>query len=276
LGIDEGPDVWTAGQARCFPNRDHEGSLRHDVTATIEEPKMINEVDASLRNLVSAEVANGTDVEVLFEAPTRDWASRRNSPTIDLFLYDIREDTKRRTVGRFERRDERGAVVERLTLPRYFKLAYLMTAWTQRPEDEHRLLSAIVTCFVRFDVIPQSALTPLLRERGCPIALQFAYPPPEDRQVSDVWTSLGGDLKASIDLVVTLPIQPESAIDIATKVMEPLRLHTRAQKTLDVEDDVRQLRSRSIDEESAEVSPPKRSEVGTRRRKQQTGSSARS
>src|ERR1700721_1256027 len=138
---------------------------------------MINEVDEALGNLVKAEVVNGADVEVLFEAPTREWASRRNTPTVDLYLYDIREDLRLRQIGMVERRDDQGLVVERRPVPRFFKLAYLITAWTQRPEDEHRLLTAILACFMRYDFIPESAMTPLLVELGLPLQVMIAYPP---------------------------------------------------------------------------------------------------
>ncbi|MEV7547917.1 Pvc16 family protein, partial [Streptomyces sp. NPDC089915] len=30
-------------------------------------------------------------IEVSFEAPTRDWAARRNAPAVNAYLYDIRE-----------------------------------------------------------------------------------------------------------------------------------------------------------------------------------------
>jgi hypothetical protein len=206
---------------------------------------MINEVDGALRNLVEAEVVGGADVEVLFEAPTRDWASRRNAPAVDLYLYDIREDTNRRVAGMVQRRDDRGVVVERESLPRYFKLAYLITAWTQRPEDEHRLLSAVLACFLRYDVLPEPVLTPLLRDLGLPLGTQVAYPPPEDRQVSDVWSSLGGDLKPSVDLVITVAIRPERLYDIAQAVMAPLRLRAVSQVTYEADDGIRQLPGRT-------------------------------
>ena len=175
-------------------------------------------------------------------APTRDWATRRNTPTVDLYLYDIREDLRRREVGMIDIRDEQGVVVERRAAPRYFKLAYLITAWTQRPEDEHRLLSAILACFLRHDSLPDASLTPLLRELETPLHVMIAYPPPENRQVSDVWTSLGGDLKPSIDLVITIPLQPDMLFEIAQAVMAPLRLKAVGHTTYDVEDDVRHLR----------------------------------
>jgi Pvc16 N-terminal domain len=203
---------------------------------------MINEVDEAVRNLIRSEVVNGADVEVLFDAPTREWAARRNTPTVDMYLYDIREDIRRRQTGVIDRRDGQGMVVERRDAPRFFKLAYLITAWTQRTEDEHRLLSAILACFMRHDFIPEAALTPVLRDLGSPLQVTIAFPPPEDRQVSDVWSSLGGDLKASVDLVITMAIAPDTLFEIAQAVMAPMRLKAVGHTTYDVEDDVRQLR----------------------------------
>lgn len=203
---------------------------------------MINEVDESLRALVKAEVLGGTEVDVVFDAPTRDWASRRNKPTLDLYLYDIREDLRRRESGYIERRDETGKVTERRQLPRYFKLAYLATAWTQRPEDEHRILSAMLASIMRHDLIPDQYLTALLVEQEVPLMVQIAYPPPENRQVSDVWTSLGGDLKPSIDVVVTMPILPDAFMDVAAAVMAPLRVRTSGHTTIETDDGVRHLR----------------------------------
>ena len=60
---------------------------------------MIHEVDLALRALIEREATDGTDVEVVFDAPTKDWAGRRNVPTIDVYLYDIREDLRRRERG---------------------------------------------------------------------------------------------------------------------------------------------------------------------------------
>ena len=124
---------------------------------------MFYEVDEALRALVRTEVLDGSDVEVVFDAPTKDWSSRRNAPTVNLYLYDIREDMRRRARGVENEYDGNGRIIGRHLPPRHFKLSYLVTAWTQRPEDEHRLLSAQLTCFLRHDAIPQDLVTgPLL------------------------------------------------------------------------------------------------------------------
>src|SRR3954463_8247023 len=110
---------------------------------------MISVVDEALRELVRRHALDGSDVDVVFDAPTRDWAGRRNAPTVNLYLYDIREDLRRRERGLVNSYDERGAVVARRYPPRHFKTTYLVTAWTQRPEDEHRLLSSLLYGFLR-------------------------------------------------------------------------------------------------------------------------------
>jgi Pvc16 N-terminal domain len=164
------------------------------------------EVDEALRALVRAEVAPSADVEVAFDAPTREWAGRRNAPTINLYLYDIREDLRRRERGLVNSYDDHGIVVERRHPPRHFKVTYLITAWTQRPEDEHRLLSSLLYAFLRNETLPPELLTGRLAEIGLPVEVSVALPPPEDRSFADVWSALGGELKPSLDVVVTAPV----------------------------------------------------------------------
>jgi hypothetical protein len=186
---------------------------------------MIHDVDESLRTLIRRDALAGTDVEVLLDAPTREWSARRNSPTLDLYLYDIREDLRRRENGLIDVLDEAGHVKERRRPPRYYKLSYLITAWTQRPEDEHRLLSAVLLCLLRHDHLPLDVLAGRLAGLTLPIPVTVALPPPEDRALSDVWSALGGELKPSLDLVVISPFEA-GPVDLAARlVQEGVRLN---------------------------------------------------
>jgi hypothetical protein len=187
---------------------------------------MIQDVDESLRALVKRDALNGSKADVAFDAPTKEWSSRRNTPTVDLYLYDIREDLEQREVMwediRGDSRDPR-LITERRPPPRRFKLSYLVTAWTQRPEDEHRLLSALLGCFLRHPVLPADALSGTLAEARQPIMLNIALPPPQDRSLSDVWSALGGELKPSLDLVVIAPFEIKVAIPAGPPVLEEPR-----------------------------------------------------
>ena len=184
---------------------------------------MIQDVDESLRALVKRDALNGSKADVAFDAPTKEWSSRRNTPTVDLYLYDIREDLEQREVMwqdiRGDARDPR-LITERRPPPRRFKLSYLVTAWTQRPEDEHRLLSALLGCFLRHPTMPADALSGTLVETRQPITLNIALPPPQDRSISDVWSALGGELKPSLDLIVNAPFEVKVAIPAGPPVLE--------------------------------------------------------
>ncbi|ALO92059.1 hypothetical protein SHL15_0872 [Streptomyces hygroscopicus subsp. limoneus] len=167
---------------------------------------MIHEVDEALRTMFRTDALAGGQVAVVFDAPTRDWAAKVNAPTVNLYLYDIREDMRRRERGLLNEYDEQGTIVARRRPPRYFKLSYLITAWTRRPEDEHRLLSSLLSCLLRYEALPAEQLTGTLGEIGVSVPMSVALPPPEDRSFADVWSALGGELKPSLDLVVSVPV----------------------------------------------------------------------
>lgn len=167
---------------------------------------MISDVDEALRRLVSRDVLRGTKADIAFDAPNKEWAARRQGPALNLYLYDIREDLTRRQVQYEAVRDADGHIVDRRQPPRRFKLAYLVTAWTARPEDEHRLLSGALACFLSSDAVPPDVLPEPLVELDEPLRMTIALPLPNDRAISDVWSALGGELKPSLDLVITAPV----------------------------------------------------------------------
>jgi len=166
---------------------------------------VIPDVDETLQALVRREALNGSGVDVAFDAPTREWVARRSGPTVSLYLYDIREDLARREVQWEVVRDPDGTIGERRPPARRFRLSYMVTAWTQRPEDEHRLLSALLSCFIRHERMAPEALSGALARQAIPLFLTAGLPLGTDRSIADVWSAMGGELKPSIDLVVITP-----------------------------------------------------------------------
>src|SRR5713101_5940819 len=184
---------------------------------------MIQDVDESLRALVKRDALNGSKADIAFDAPNKEWSSRRNTPTVYLYLYDIREDLEQREVMWEDiRGDSHNArlITERRPPPREFKLSYLVTAWTQRPEDEHRLLSAVLSCFLPIDALPADVLKGEVADQPYPLRVTIGLPLPADRAISDVWSALGGELKASLDLVVTAPFDTRRRRDYGPPVIE--------------------------------------------------------
>src|SRR5262249_44074109 len=103
---------------------------------------MLADLDESLKGLLQSELArHGFElVQIVFDAPTKEWASTLSAPTLNLFLYDIRETREHRPGDWEERKDDEGRRFE-LRPPLRVDVAYAVTAWTRSVEDEHRMLS---------------------------------------------------------------------------------------------------------------------------------------
>ncbi|WP_395574267.1 DUF4255 domain-containing protein [Streptomyces sp. BK79] len=188
---------------------------------------MIHEVDEVLKSLLGSGALTGSGIDVSFEAPTRDWAARRNAPVVNVYLYDIREDVARRHRGHMEVRDERDVVVRRRQPPRWFRLSYLVTAWTKTPQDEHRLLSAVLATLLPREVLPPAELPPSLRALGLSVPLTVAGIQSEARSLAEIWSALGGELKPSLDLVVTAPFPAFPEYDAGPPVTEGATVRVR-------------------------------------------------
>ncbi|HEY4190091.1 MAG TPA: DUF4255 domain-containing protein [Candidatus Limnocylindrales bacterium] len=180
---------------------------------------VIQDVDQLLEKLVKRDALNGSSVDLVFDAPTKDWVARRSGPAIDLYLYDIREDLQRKVPAWEDIREPGSPVTKRRQPPRRFRLAYLVTAWTQRPEDEHRLLSSLLVCFLRNPMIKPPELGSPLDAADLPVYLEVGQPASQERSLADIWSALGGELKPSLDLVVTAPV----VVDATTYFGPPIQ-----------------------------------------------------
>jgi hypothetical protein len=181
---------------------------------------VIHEVDEVLKGLLSGGALAGSGIDIALDAPTRDWAARRNAPTINAYLYDIREDVNRRQRGQLPVRDDRDVIVKRRQPPRWFRLSYLVTAWTKQPQDEHRLLSAVLATLIPRELLPPSELPGSLAALGMTIPVSVAGIQTESRSLAEIWSALGGELKPSLDLVVTAPFPAYPEYDAGPPVTE--------------------------------------------------------
>src|SRR5690606_28496403 len=109
---------------------------------------MLDDLDKTLESVLRNHGGIGSDIEIAFDQPNREWASRLSRPTLNLFTFDIRENQKLRQVDREINRNGSSA---KITIPpRRIDAAYLVTAWTRKIEDEHRLLWRALSTMKRF------------------------------------------------------------------------------------------------------------------------------
>jgi len=82
----------------------------------------------------------------------------------------------------------------------------------------------LLSCFLRHDAIPTDLVTGPLAEMGLPVPMTVALPPPEDRSFADVWSALGGELKPSLDVVVSAPTDTGQRYEAGPPVVKPGRI----------------------------------------------------
>ena len=166
---------------------------------------MLADLDETLRALLKRELErHGFDgVEIAFDAPSREWSGQLSSPTVNLFLYDLRESQDARPVEWDRIRGANGSAGD-VRPPMIMECSFAVTAWTQAVEDEHRLLSQVLAVLFAFPTLPEDILQGRLGQIALshPISGKIGQSKAEGK--ADFWSAVGGQFKASLDYVVQL------------------------------------------------------------------------
>ncbi len=168
---------------------------------------MLSELDETIQELLIAEGGfDPAEVDVSFDIPNREWSVGIAKPTLNCYLFDIRENAELRQQGvQTEKHGGNGATRRR---PRLFiDFTYLITAWTRAVEDEHRLLWHTLTTLVRFTTLPAGHLQGALREHAQPIYARTAQPNGVLKSPGEFWSALENQLKPSLSYVITLGLE---------------------------------------------------------------------
>ena len=146
------------------------------------------------------------DVDVRFETPTREWMGSLVRPTVDFFLYEVRENTDLRGANPQANRSA-GSTSYRVP-PRRFDCMFLVSAITTLVEDEHRLLWRTLATLLKHVEMPPEVLTPALRDANPALATKVAGPDTA-ASLMEIWSRLDVPPRAALHYVVTLPLDPD-------------------------------------------------------------------
>lgn len=177
---------------------------------------MIHELDETLRQLLIQKAGlDPAEVDISFDIPTRDWSTPVTRPTVNLYLYDIRENRQLREMF-FDEEPAGNGKVKIKRVPIRIDLSYMVTCWTSAAEDQHRLLWHVLETFFRNSPLPDEVLQGQLRQLIHPVRTEVAQPDGVLKNVSDFWGALENQLRPAISLVVTLEL------DLSQVSIEPL------------------------------------------------------
>jgi Pvc16 N-terminal domain len=174
----------------------------------VPQNTMLADMDEALRQLLLTELRRQRfdGAAVSFEAPTGQWSSGLSAPTINVFLYDLREAAEQPGDTWREHRANGSARLERP--PLRLDCTYAITAWARAVEDEHRLLSQVLAILLAHQRLPAELLGERLAPPGehRPILGRVGQPKGDGK--AEFWSAIGGQYKVSLDYVVTLPCDP--------------------------------------------------------------------
>ncbi len=173
---------------------------------------MIADVDEALRKLLIREIdIQDNEVDVQFDQPKRAWSSRLGKPTLNLFLFDVRENLRLRAAEQYTTLNLPDGTSEVRRNPVRMDLRYLMTAWVKEAEDEHLLLSSALIGLLRNPFLPKFSLSKPLQNQPTPILVEVATFPPEVGPVdkfSEIWGVLDNEMRPGVLVTVTISIDP--------------------------------------------------------------------
>ncbi len=175
---------------------------------------MIADLDETLRELLKAELpVKNNEVEISFDQPKREWSARLSRPTINLFLYDVRENPMLRQ-HQWENVPSANNGVNLAHMKRTpFRVdcTYVLTTWAAEADDEHRLLARAMLALFRYPILPEKYLQSNMKHQ--PFDLQ-TFLAQRDRLTdpAELWSSLDNEVRPSVSYVVTLALDPWTEI----------------------------------------------------------------
>ena len=184
---------------------------------------MFADVDESIRQLL---IQHGNldsgEVDIAFDMPTREWAARLTRPTVNLYLFDIRENTELRDPSAWVvRRGPSNSATKSRPIVKV-DLSYKITAFANAIEDEHRLLSRVLLTLFVYPILPEEVLQGAVV--GQEMRAETAQPGGIVESPADYWGALDNDIKPSIDYKLTVGLDLNQEIEVGLALTSQIKL----------------------------------------------------
>ncbi len=169
---------------------------------------MIDDLNEAIRDLLKQEIPikNG-EIEISFDQPKREWSSRLSRPTINLFLYEMQENTKLRQQPGWGVNNRQNGMATLGRQPMRLDLRYMITAWATESEDEYRLLGRTIMALSRYGNLPRKYLPEPLQDQPFDIPIEVAQPT-NMQNATDIWSVLDNEIRPAISCNITMAVSP--------------------------------------------------------------------
>jgi hypothetical protein len=175
---------------------------------------MLPDLHAAIRSLLH-ERGNipPREVDVRFEAPTREWVASLIRPTVSVFLYDVLENLELRHTN-FQTRFEGSRAYSKAD-PRLFDFRFMVSVISSEVEDEHALFWRGLRVLLKHGQMPGELLPDELRRaaEGTGVLCRLDQPSESSSKLTDIWSALEVAPRPSLSYVVTLPVDVEEVFE---------------------------------------------------------------
>jgi Pvc16 N-terminal domain len=190
---------------------------------------MLADINQCLRDLIYARAKLlPSEVDVSFDAPTKDWVNSRVKPAISFFLYDLEENTELRHAA-LETVSVRGAgggnIGVKRAPPRRFNLNYMVSAISTVVDDEHHLLWRVMSALLKNPVIPDEFVPESVKRLEIALHGRVSQPDDGPRPI-DLWNSLETPPRPALLYVLTVPVDLETEFTAPLVLTSTLRYMT--------------------------------------------------
>ncbi len=179
---------------------------------------MLQDLDKTLEELLKAELPKILDreVKISFDAPE----IKDKGLTINLFLYDIRENLELRSNDWLVQRQS-DATALKYQPPVKVDCSYLITVWCDSTNNEHEWLGKVMKVLLRYPKIPSEFLQGSLKEQEPPLRASALHPP-QSQNWAEFWQAMGGKPKAILSYSVTIAVDVHEPIEAGKLVQESI------------------------------------------------------
>ena len=184
---------------------------------------MIADLDESIRRLlIERGNLNSGEVDIAFDMPTRDWANGVSKPTVNVYLFDVRENRELKVSDPWQvRRGENNTAIKSRPAAR-IDLTYRITTYANAIEDEHRLLSRVLLVLFQHPTLPEELLEGAIA--GQEIATLIASPQGLIQAPADFWGALDNDIRPSVDCKLTMTLDLSQEIEVGLALTSQIKI----------------------------------------------------
>lgn len=192
---------------------------------------LLEALNSALQALIEQEMQNKLEQEIYiqFAPPNKEFQSKVAKPTVNIFLYDIRENLELRSHKSVTVRDYTRTEFAPLQMsPIHVSFSYILTAWapsestTVMDTTIDKILSLLLNILLFYPELPEKYLDESIKAIRPLPKMQILHPT-YLQSVGEFWHALEGQPKPFIHCTITTPIYPDLSYgQLVTNVMSDI------------------------------------------------------